>query len=59
MMICSLCAYVFLVQVQAEDKSNPTPLYQELSEQDEAVTSPDVGVFKHVVTVVTELLPAS
>ncbi len=60
MILCSLSAYIFLVQVQSPEQLMSNSIEElELIEEEETKTSPDVDVFKHVVTVFTKLLPAS
>ena len=59
MIICSLSAYLFLMQMQNKEQAIPNPLYAEQLDQNKAVTSPDVSVFKYLVNTVTKLLPAS
>ncbi len=59
MIICSLSAYIFLVQMQSNEDIAPNKLYTEQIDQDETITSPDVSVFKYLVNAVTKLLPAS
>lgn len=59
MIICSLSAYIFLMQMQNKEHAVPNTLYTEQADQNKAVSSPDVNVFKNLMSVVTKLLPAS
>lgn len=59
MIVCSLSAYIFLMQMQQNEQVVPNPLYTEQVDQDKAITSPDVNVFKNLMNAVTKLLPAS
>ena len=58
---CTLCAYAFLFHLQmlqeADVMMNELP--QQMLTSIEPAASPDVSLFKHIISVLIQLLPAA